>query len=148
MFLRSCHSLAQNPPGTSLSLTVKPELGFTFFRSVLKCLLNDKAFSNHPLPLYHTPNSLSCPFPHHSTYHHITYYIFIYLCGRLYSPRWPQQDFTFHILFLQCDVSLWEMFPIPLESKWACNCGGSDAMWHLRLGHKKPDNFCLVLLGH
>lgn len=104
MLVRPCHSLAQNPPMTSLSLRIKPELEFTFFRSVLKCHFNDEASSNH---LYRctTPPVPCLPFssPLALTPYH--YYIFIYLCGRLYSSRWPQQDFTFHTLFLQCDAS-------------------------------------------
>lgn len=43
--------------------------------------------------------------------------------------------------------SLWEMFPTCLELGWACNCGGNDVTWPLRLGHKKTMQSLLGPLG-
>ena len=132
---------------TSLSLRIKPELDFTFFRSVLKCHLNDKPSPATPTAVPH-PQFLILPFssplaltPYHS-------YIFIYLCGRLYSSRWPQQDFALHTLFLQCDVSATSFercFPSLLSQ------GGSVTVVELMLASLSDlwgsHNFCLVLLG-
>lgn len=143
--VRSYHCSAQNHPVTSLLLKVKPELGFTFFRSVLKCHFNKvtliKPSPTNPhkiifpsLPLHHAPNSsYRAPFSIHSTYHHITYYIFIYIiCGRLHFPRRPQ-DFSithtsYNVIFLLSTTPFERCSPPTLESRGASNCDGSDAV--------------------
>lgn len=96
MLVRPCHSLAQNPPLTSLSLRIKPELDFTTFRAVLKCHLNDEASANHPY-CFPTPSIPCFPFssplaltPYH--YYYFTYNVmFLLLPLRDVShPSWTK----------------------------------------------------------
>lgn len=47
-----------------------------------------------------------------------------------------------HMIFLHCDfdthpIGKWGLCSSPLEFEKICDCSGSDAIWHLRLGHKK-----------
>lgn len=145
----------------SLSLRVKPELGFTSFRTVLQCYLTDKASSRHPTKKNNVPTPTpaprsqfppSCPLPHPQ---HLSPYcmLYIYLYNvwqMLFSKmatRFPiPRTFFFTIWYFYCP--LWEMFFTPIESSPACDCDGSDTIWPLRLGHKKPHNLSLVLLEH
>ena len=68
---------------------------------------------------------------------------------RLYFSRWPWNVLPSFILFLLCRHSspvVGLMLP-PLEFGQACNYGGSEALWLLKLGHKRPYSTCVVLLG-
>lgn len=69
----------------SLSLRVKPELGFTSFRTVLQCHLTDKASSRHPTKKNNVPTPTpaprsqfppSCPLPHPQ---HLSPYCMLYI---------------------------------------------------------------------